>query len=112
MIRIKRIYEPVDKEDGYRILVDRVWPRGVSKKEAAIDLWLKDIAPSTALRKWFAHEDRKWVAFKTKYLKELKGNTTVETLRDVIRANKVITLLYGAKNTLHNQAVVLKDFFD
>ena len=111
MINVKRIYEPAEKSDGYRVLVDRVWPRGISKEAAVIDLWLKDIAPSTALRKWFAHDDKKWPSFRTKYLRELEHNEAVQVVRDLIKKEKVITLLYGAKNTEHNQARVLEEYF-
>jgi len=107
-IKIKRVYEPASRGDGFRILVDRLWPRGVSKDD--IDLWLKDIAPSNALRKWFHHEERNWSEFRTKYRKELRENAeAVGRLRGVAK-DKTVTLLYGARDTEHNQAAVLLDF--
>jgi uncharacterized protein YeaO (DUF488 family) len=110
-IAIKRIYEPYATTDGYRILVDRLWPRGIKKQNAPIDLWLKDIAPSAALRKWFNHEPEKWQAFVKKYHAELKDSNAVLTeLRAIFRKHKKITLLYSAKDELHNQAIALQQF--
>lgn len=108
-VQLKRIYEPPQKSDGYRVLVDRVWPRGLSKDAAQIDLWMKDIAPSTALRKWFNHDPARWVGFQEKYRAELRELADkLDELR--ARAKKEpVTLLYGAKDTEHNQAVVLRD---
>jgi uncharacterized protein YeaO (DUF488 family) len=108
-VQLKRIYEPPQKSDGYRVLVDRVWPRGLSKDAAQIDLWMKDIAPSTALRKWFNHDPARWVGFQEKYRAELRElGDKLDELR--ARAKKEpVTLLYGAKDTEHNQAVVLRD---
>jgi len=109
-IQLKRIYEPYSKEDGYRILVDRLWPRGFTKEKAALDLWLKEIAPSTELRKWFGHDPEKWKEFQKKYRIELKQNKeALDRLRDYIKKGKV-TLLYGAKDEEHNEAQVIKDF--
>jgi uncharacterized protein YeaO (DUF488 family) len=106
-IKIKRIYEPADKSDGKRILVDRLWPRGV--KKTAIDLWIKDVAPTDALRNWFHHEEPKWREFRSKYRKELAANKdAVAELRKV--AKGTATLLYGAKDEKHNQAAVLAEF--
>lgn len=106
-IKIKRVYEPAEKSDGVRILVDRLWPRGV--KKTAIDLWIKDVAPSDALRKWFHHEERRWSDFRSKYRKELSANKdAVAELRKA--AKGTATLLYGAKDEKHNQAVVLAEF--
>lgn len=108
MVKIKRIYEPVEKTDGFRVLVDRLWPRGVSKERAQLDLWAKDIAPSTALRKWFGHDPKRWKSFQTKYTKELRENASeLKELRRLHREHKNLTLLYGAKDTEHNEAVVL-----
>ncbi|CAL1516858.1 DUF488 domain-containing protein [Chitinophaga sp. MM2321] len=107
MIQIKRIYEDYAANDGYRILVDRLWPRGVKKEDAHIDEWIKDIAPSDALRKWFNHEPEKYPAFKTKYKAELRDR---EELLAAIRErgqHHRVTLLYGAKDQEHNQAQVL-----
>jgi uncharacterized protein YeaO (DUF488 family) len=107
MIKIKRIYEAPARGDGYRILVDRLWPRGIKKENAEIDKWVKDIAPSTALRKWFNHEAEKWVEFKKKYRAELKDASALDELKQDMQKHKTITLLYGAKDEVHNQAVAL-----
>ena len=107
-IRIKRVYEPAGADDGCRVLVDRVWPRGITKDRAAIDLWLKDVAPSTELRKWFGHEPARWDEFRRRYGAEL-GNAG--PLLDDLRARAAkapLTLVYSARDTLHNQAVALK----
>lgn len=110
-LKIKRVYEQPSKEDGMRILVDRLWPRGLSKRKASIDIWLKDIAPSTELRKWFAHDPKKWNEFRKKYLQELKDNQEqVSILRERLK-NGAITLVYGAKDEEHNEALVLKELF-
>lgn len=107
-INIKRVYEKAKKEDGFRILVDRLWPRGVSKKEAKIDLWLKEIAPSDELRTWFGHDPKKWPDFKKRYFKELQGkDEQVKVIKEKLKEGKV-TLVYGAKDTEHNNAVVLQ----
>lgn len=109
---IKRVYETPADSDGYRILIDRLWPRGLSKEKAKVDLWLKDIAPSTALRKWFGHDPEKWTEFKKKYKAELKQNREVaDELREEIKQHKTVTLVYGAKDEEHNDAVVLADVF-
>ena len=106
-VNIKRVYEMPDKEDGKRILVDRLWPRGLTKEKASVDLWLKAIAPSTELRKWFDHDPSKWEEFKKRYLHEIKENDdAVETLRQELKKGKV-TLLYGAKDEDHNEALVI-----
>ena len=106
-VAVKRAYEPPAPEDGQRVLVDRLWPRGLSKEAAAIDLWLKAIAPSTALRQWFGHDPALWEEFQRRYRAELDANSeVVGQLRDVIRAGKT-TLIYGAKDEAHNDAVVL-----
>jgi|SRR5690554_6253710 len=110
-MNIKRVYDQPEKGDGYRILVDRVWPRGLTKKKAAVDLWLKDIAPSTEIRKWFGHDPAKWQEFRKRYKQELKeNNESVSVLEKALKKGKV-TLVYGAKDEEHNQAVVIKDFF-
>ena len=108
-IRIKRVYEQPDKHDGRRILVDRLWPRGLTKEKASIDLWLKDIAPSTALRKWFGHDPDKWEAFKERYLAELKNNSEPIRLLKQELDKGVVTLVYGAKDKEHNEAVVIQE---
>src|SRR6185369_3253363 len=109
MIRIKRIYEPIESTDGYRVLVDRLWPRGIKKEKADIDLWLKEIAPSTELRKWVHADPGRWKQFVTKYHKELKDSEAVETLKSIIKKHKTVTLLYATKNEEQNHALVLKD---
>ncbi len=107
-IWIKRVYEPAEAADGVRVLVDRLWPRGISKDK--IDIWLKDIGPSTELRKWFDHVPARWSAFRTRYLRELSENTeAVQSLRKLARG-KDATLLYGARDTEHNEAVVIAEF--
>ena len=109
-IRIKRIYENWDKGDGYRILVDRLWPRGLSKEVAHVDLWFKEIAPSNELRKWFHHTDGEWEEFVRRYKKELNANTeAVKKLKELVHEHKVVTLLYGAKDTEHNQAIIIRE---
>lgn len=107
-LKIKRVYEPAADADGLRILVDRVWPRGVSKQKAALDHWLKDVAPSTSLRKWFGHKPERWVEFRKRYKKELSGNAALKELRKLVKGHRA-TLLYGAHDTEHNQAVVLAE---
>ena len=109
-VRIKRAYEPPARGDHCRVLVDRVWPRGVSKDTLKADLWLKDIAPTTELRKWFGHDVARWDEFQRRYRKELDAaEAPLETLRERLRQGRV-TLLYGAKDEAHNQAVVLRDY--
>lgn len=109
-IKTKRIYEDYSDEDGYRVLVDRLWPRGVSKEKAKLDEWLKDIAPSTELRKWFDHDPDKFEEFQTRYKIELssKDEAVNHLLKKV--AQQPITLLYAAKDEQHNHAVVLQEF--
>ena len=105
------MYEEPDKGDGKRILVDRLWPRGLTKAKATVDLWLKDTAPSTELRKWFGHESSRWEEFKKRYSAELKNNEQVSLLKRELSAGKV-TLVYGAKDQEHNGAVVLKEVLE
>ena len=110
-IRLKRIYEPKSDADGQRILVDRIWPRGVGKAAAALDLWLKDIAPSPALRKWFGHDPARFDVFRQRYRRELDANPdAVATLCACLDRDDV-TLLYGARDEHANQAVVLAEYF-
>jgi uncharacterized protein YeaO (DUF488 family) len=110
MIKIKRIYEPPEKEDGFRVLVDRLWPRGVSKDKARVDLWLKEIAPSDQLRKWFSHDPEKWGDFKKKYREELKTKEELlEEIKQIEKEKGIITLLYSAKDEKYNQAVALNE---
>jgi len=106
-IRIKRVYLQPEKEDGNRLLVDRLWPRGLTKEKASVDLWLKEIAPSTELRKWFSHDPTKWAEFRTRYLAELRGNAEQLARLKQEAAKGTTTLLYGAKDEDHNEAVVL-----
>lgn len=109
-LRIKRVYEKPTKQDGKRILVDRLWPRGLTKEKADIDLWLKEIAPSTELRKWFGHDPAKWKEFRKQYQKELNNNKEqVSLLREQLKKGTV-TLVYAAKDEEHNEALVLKEW--
>lgn len=108
-IQLKRVYEPAEPGDGFRVLVDRLWPRGVSKARAAIDLWAKDVAPTTALREWFGHEPDRFAEFRMRYLAELEQNVAVGELRAVLREHPVTTLVYAAHDEAHNQAVVLAE---
>lgn len=108
-VNIKRVYEEPEKSDGFRILVDRVWPRGMTKEKAAVDLWLKEAGPSTELRKWFNHDPEKWSEFKKRYLKELKDNEVIQEIKGHEKKGKV-TLVYSARDEEHNQAVVLREF--
>jgi uncharacterized protein YeaO (DUF488 family) len=107
-IRIKRAYEEPSGEDGTRILVDRLWPRGLTKEKARVDLWLKDVAPSTELRKWFAHDPARWAEFRSRYLGELKRNKEQLSLLRQEAAKGTVTLVYGAKDQEHNEAVILQ----
>lgn len=108
MVRIKRVYEEVAKEDGYRVLVDRLWPRGMKKEAVKIDLWMKEVAPSDALRKSFHHDPMKWPDFKKKYQAELKKKKEwIAELRKLEKGHGTLTLLFGARDPEHNQAVVL-----
>jgi uncharacterized protein YeaO (DUF488 family) len=112
LIKIKRIYDQVSEDDGKRILVDRLWPRGLKKDEIKIDEWLKEIAPSDGLRKWFSHDPSKWQEFKNRYKKELKNKSEItEKLRIETKKGQV-TLLFSAKDVEHNNAVVLKEVIE
>lgn len=111
MIRIKRIYDAPSQNDGYRVLVDRLWPRGINKEKAGIDIWLKDTAPSDGLRKWFNHDPQKWGNFKKKYFAELEHKHVI--LGTIIeKLEEGVTLLYSAKDRQHNNAVALKEYFE
>ena len=111
-VRVKRVYEKAGKADGYRILVDRLWPRGLNKSEAQIDQWLKEIAPSTRLRKWFRHDPGRRKEFKTKYWAELDNcREEVEKLAQRAR-RRTVTLLFSAKDTEYNNAVALKEYIE
>ncbi len=108
MITIKRAYEAPKEDDGYRVLVDRLWPRGVSKEKAKLDLWMKDIAPSNELRKWFGHDPDRWEEFKKKYLSEIEENMEqIKELKEIVQENDTVTLVYSAKDEVHNNAAVL-----
>lgn len=108
MFRAKRVYDPPSREDGFRVLVDRLWPRGIKKEAARVDLWLKDIAPSDVLRKSFHHESLKWLDFERKYRAELrKKSDSLATLKKLKKEHGTVTLLFGAKDLEHNQAVIL-----
>jgi uncharacterized protein YeaO (DUF488 family) len=108
-VRIKRAYLQPNKEDGTRILVDRLWPRGLTKEKARVDLWLKEIAPTTELRKWFGHEPAKWAEFQTRYRAELRNNKEQVALLMQEATKGPITLLYGARDEEHSEAVVLQN---
>lgn len=108
-IRLKRVYAPAGPDDGTRILVDRLWPRGVSKARAALDHWCKEIAPSTELRRWFGHDPSRWTEFRIRYRTEVRGNTArLAELRRLVHASPV-TLVFGARDEQHNEAVILRD---
>jgi uncharacterized protein YeaO (DUF488 family) len=109
-IRVKRVYDPPDKADGTRVLVDRLWPRGLSKEKAAVTLWLKEIAPSPALRKWFGHDPARWTEFTRRYRAELARND--EAVAKVVDLSKrgSVMLLYAAHDTAHNHALVLEAY--
>jgi uncharacterized protein YeaO (DUF488 family) len=108
-VKLKRAYEPPAVEDGTRILVDRLWPRGIKKADAALDLWMKDVAPSTGLRQWFGHETDRWQEFRRRYVDELRQKSDlVDELRALARKGP-ITLVFGAHHQTHNDAVVLRE---
>lgn len=112
MIQLKRAYEKPGRNDGQRVLVDRVWPRGVRKEDARIDDWAKELAPSTALRNWFGHDPEKWDEFKRRYFRELAGQPErVEDLRARADGHR-LTLVFGAKDERHNNAVALKEYLE
>lgn len=110
-IKVKRVYEEPAPDDGMRVLVDRLWPRGLSKESARVDLWLKSIAPSKDLRQWFAHDPEKWSQFKRRYFAELDHNEeAVEALVSCLHRNSTLSLLFAAKTMEHNNAVALKEY--
>jgi len=109
-IQTKRVYDPVEQGDGTRVLVDRVWPRGISKERLKAVLWLKDVAPSTALRKWFNHDPDRWEAFKERYFAELDENPQASEQLFALLKKGPVTLLFSARDTLHNQAIALKKY--
>ncbi len=109
-IKTKRVYEEPSANDGYRILTERLWPRGVSKERANLDRWMKGIAPSHDLRKWFDHDPEKWEEFKERYRRELFGSEDIEELLDIIKAKETVTFVYASKDKEHNSTMVLKKF--
>jgi uncharacterized protein YeaO (DUF488 family) len=112
MIKIERIYNNPRANNTFRILVDRLWPRGLSKDKVKVDLWQKDIAPSNSLRKWFSHDEKKWDGFKARYFKELEKNSeSVNTILDKVNEGP-ITLLYGSKEEKYNNAIALKEYLE
>ena len=111
-IRLKRAYEPAGAQDGVRVLVDRLWPRGLRKDQVAADLWLKEAAPSDALRRWFGHDPRRWERFRATYRTELARHADLLELLDGLRRRRPVTLIYGARDEAHNQAVVLREVLE
>jgi uncharacterized protein YeaO (DUF488 family) len=108
MLKLKRIYDGAEPQDGYRVLVDRLWPRGMSKEKAKVDLWMKEIAPSDGLRKWFGHDPERWMEFQARYRKELqKKDELIKEISQLKKKYRTVTLLYSARDELHNQAVAL-----
>jgi uncharacterized protein YeaO (DUF488 family) len=111
MLKLKRVYLPPAKADGCRVLVDRLWPRGLSKQKAGVDHWLRDIAPSTALRKWYAHDPERWPEFKRRYAKELKGEKdALAELKTLLKQHKTVTFLFSSKEERLNNAAALKTY--
>ena len=109
-IKIKRVYLAPEPGDGFRVLVDRLWPRGLKKESAGVDLWLKELAPSDSLRKWFGHAPARWESFRKRYFHELdSGSEAVERLAE-LKGKKIVTLVFGAKDEEHNNAVALKEY--
>jgi len=112
-IRLKRVYEDYEESDGYRVLIDRLWPRGVKKEHLHYDLWAKDITPSPALRTFFhVNPDERWDMFVAKYKEELKDSQAVKDFVEKIKEYPVVTLLYASKDPVHNHALILKDFLE
>ena len=111
-VKIKRVYDAPDGDDGTRILVDRLWPRGLTKERACVDLWLKDIAPSTELRKWFGHDPAKWEQFREHYHREIEANVNLVSLLKEKLKGGAVTLLFAAKDAEHNEAVALQEWLN
>src|ERR1700761_7994516 len=109
-VRTKRVYEPASAQDGARILVDRVWPRGITKEQAGLTLWMKEIAPSTRLRQWFNHDPQRWEQFQHEYASELDGNDQAVSQLLTLCAEGPVTLLYGARDEEHNNALALQRY--
>ena len=112
MLTIKRVYEAPAPADGRRVLVERLWPRGLTRQRAAVDLWLKEIAPSPELRKWFSHDPQKWVEFRERYRAELKGKREILGRLQGMAAEGLVTLVYAAHDPQHNSAILLKEFLE
>lgn len=108
-MRVRRVYDEPSDDDGLRVLVDRLWPRGLTKERAAVDVWLRDVAPSTELRRWFHHEEPLFDEFARRYRAELADAPALDRLRELVATHDVVTLLYGAQDRDHNQATVLRD---
>ncbi len=112
-IRLKRVYETPSEKDGFRVLVERLWPRGISRERARVDQWIKEAGASTELRKWFGHDPDKWEEFQRKYFDEIRERADVlQALRDILRSHKVVTFLFAAHDEEHNNAVALKEFLE
>ena len=111
-MKLKRVYLPAEETDGYRILVDRLWPRGISKEKAKIDLWLKEVAPSNELRKWFGHDPERFNEVTERYKAELQASGALEDLHQAIQEHPNVTLLYAAHDEQHNNAVVLQELLE
>lgn len=109
-IRLKRVYEAPGPDDGLRVLGERLWPRGVSKEQAKVDLWLKEVAPSPELRTWYSHDTAKWPEFRRRYIEELRGNPAVEGLRRLVEERPVTTFVFAARDPARCSAAVLKEF--
>lgn len=112
MIMVKRVYEKFLITDGRKVLVERLWPRGIRRSTANVDIWLKNVAPSNELRKWFSHDPKKWMAFKKKYNHELEDNKTVEHLLAIVESTDPVTLVYSSSDQKHNSAIVLQQFIE
>ncbi len=113
VILLRRVYDPRRPEDGYRVLVERLWPRGLTKDKAAIDLWVKEAGASPELRKWFGHDPRRWKEFRQRYFAEIRSRPEViRALRDLIRSHKTVTFLFAAHDTAHNNAIALREFLE
>ena len=112
MILVKRVYEHYLVTDGRRVLVDRLWPRGIRRNTPNVDIWLKNIAPTDELRKWYMHDPKKWVEFKKRYLKELKENKAVEQLAAIIHSTDPVTLVYASSEIKRNNAIILQHFME
>jgi uncharacterized protein YeaO (DUF488 family) len=111
MIKLKRVYDPPEKEDGFRVLVERLWPRGMTKEKAKLDEWLKEVAPSVELRKWYGHDINKWDEFQRRYREELNSHPeAVDELRELMEKHRNVTFIYAAKDEQHNSALLLRDY--